>query len=108
MRTAPSGVPVGRLAKAMPPPRPERPLWLQVLIKIALFFLGILAFLITLSFIAPVKTKWAVGMLGVEEQAEYIGLIESKNATASWSARSVLAGGTQQLRRFLGSGGRRF
>ena len=108
VRTAPSGVPVGRLAKAMPPPRPERPLWLQILIKIALFFLGILAFLITLSFIAPVKTKWAVGMLGVEEQAEYIGLIESKNATASWSARSVLAGGTQQLRRFLGSGGRRF
>ena len=61
-----------------------------------------------LSFMAPVKCRWVVTTLGVEETAELIGLIDGKNGTsASWSARSVLAGGTQQVRRFLGAAGRR-
>ena len=108
VRPSLSGVPVGTLAKVMPPPRPERPLWQRVIIKILLVILGILSLIITLSFMAPHKTKWVVSTIGVEDQAEYLGIIESRNGTAaSWSARSVLAGGTQQLRRFLGAAGRR-
>ena len=77
-----------------------------MLIRVALVLLGILSTMIMLSFMAPQKTEWLVGKLGMEETAETMGLITSKNGTRGWT-RTVLASGTQSVRRFLGSGGRR-
>lgn len=108
-RTALSGSEPGHLMTVLPrPPEPWNYPVLKLTLKICLVFLGIISLIITLSFMAPHKCKWVVGKLGVEETAEIVGLIESKNGTsASWSARSMLAGGTQTVRRFLGSVGRR-
>jgi hypothetical protein len=45
--------------------------------------------------------------LGVEQTAEMVGLLEPKNnGTRGWG-RTALATGTQSIKRFLGSGGRR-
>ena len=55
----------------------------------------------------PVKFEWAVKKLGMEQTAEFLGLIAPKNGAQVGWTRTVLATGTQSVKRFLGSGGRR-
>lgn len=103
-----TGAAKGELAPQLPQP-PERSLLMRILIKTALTILGLLSFVIMLSFMMPQKLQWLTQKAGVEETAIYLGLVPSKEGTSpTWSARSILATGTQMVRRFLGSAGRRF
>ena len=63
--------------------------------------------MVTLSFMMPVKFEWMITKLGFAETAEMVGLLEPKNGTARGWGRTALATGTQSVKRFLGSGGRR-
>ena len=69
--------------------------------------LGVISFLIMLSFMMPVKFEWAMVRLGTAQTAEYCGLLAPKNGTEQGWTRTILASGTQSVKRFLGSGGRR-
>ena len=54
-----------------------------------------------------VQFEWAVKKLGVERTAEFLGLIAPKEGDKVGWTRTILATGTQSVKRFLGSGGRR-
>ena len=75
--------------------------------KVALSLLGFLTLMISLSFMMPVKFEWGVKKVGMEETAEFLGLLAPKNGTQVGWTRTILATGTQSVKRFLGSGGRR-
>ena len=62
-----AGVPPGELTDGVPPPPPVP---LKPLTKLALFILGIMTFVISLSFMMPVKFEWMVTKLGCNETAE--------------------------------------
>jgi hypothetical protein len=104
LRSGLSGAPAGTLVNGVPPPPPiPMALWK----KVALSLLGLFTMLISLSFMMPVKFEWAVKKLGMEQTAEFLGLIAPKNGAQVGWTRTVLATGTQSVKRFLGSGGRR-
>ena len=109
VRTSLCGCDAGDLALVLPArPEPWNYPLLKALLGVLLFFLGVLGFLVTLSFILPSYCQSAVAFLGLEESAAAVGMIPSKNGTsASWSGRSMLAAGTHSVRRFLGAAGRR-
>ena len=97
-RTGLTGAPPDSLENgiAPPPPIPMR-LWK----KVALAVLGLLSFIIMLSFMIPKKFEWGVTTLGLEEQAEFLGLLEPKNGTKQGWTRTIVATGTQTVKRFL-------
>ena len=69
------GAPCGVLSDGLaPPPPPQMALWK----KVALAVLGLLTFVITLSFMMPVKFEWCVTKLGLVETAESFGLLAPK------------------------------
>ena len=76
---------------------PKMRLW----VRIALSVLGILSFIIMLSFMAPVKFEWCVTKLGVESYADAVGLLPPKEGAKAGWGRTMLATATQTVKRFL-------
>jgi len=92
------GAPAGTLESGVPPPPPVPMAWWK---KTALFLLGLMSTLIMLSFMMPVKFEWGVTALGLEETADFCGLLAPKNGTKQGWTRTVVATGTQSVKRFL-------
>jgi len=93
-----TGQPRGALRDGLaPPPPPQMATWK----KVALAVLGLLTFVITLSFMMPVKFEWCVTKLGAAETAESLGLLAPKEGASAGWGRTLLATTTQTVKRFL-------
>jgi hypothetical protein len=103
-RRVPSGAHVGELLPTRPELKPRKPLIVRVLISIAVFVLAWASTLIVLSFMMPVKMEYAYEYVDLREEAVSYGFLPNpdKNATGyGGTFRSLLASGTQSLKRFL-------
>jgi len=95
---------VGELLPTRPEFKPRKPLIVRVLISIAVFVLAWASTLIVLSFMMPVKMEYAYEYVDLREEAVSYGFLPNpdKNATGyGGTFRSLLASGTQSLKRFL-------
>ena len=93
-----TGAPAGTLVAGVPPPPPPK---MSLLAKMALFILGLLTFVISLSFMMPVKFEWMVTRIGMQDWAQYCGLLPPKEGEKQGWMRSILATATQTVKRFL-------